>query len=93
MSGEVRGSRSPASPSISSAISRPGTPFAHQRLVDVEVEQAHLGVGDLRQCLTVDPGELQKGDEGKARVQDRGDVAERLGVLVVELLEARGRQA
>ena len=29
-------------------------PLAHQRLVDVEVEQAHLGVGDLRQRLPVD---------------------------------------
>ena len=38
---------------------------AHQRLVHVDVEQAHLGVGDLGQRLAVDAHELQEGRSGK----------------------------
>ena len=66
MIGEASGSSSRARPSISSAISRPGDAVAHQRLVDVEVEEAHLGVGDLRQRLAVDAHELQERDEREA---------------------------
>ncbi len=60
MIGEASGSSSRASPSISSAISRPGHAVAHQRLVDVEVEEPHLGVGDLRERLAVHAHELQQ---------------------------------
>ena len=35
-----------------------GHALAHQRLVDVDVEQPRLGVGDLRDGLPVDPREL-----------------------------------
>jgi len=40
-----------------------GNPVAHQQLVDVQVEQAHLGVGQLGQRLAVDPHELQEGHQ------------------------------
>ena len=40
---------------------------ADQRLVDVEVEELDLGVGDLRQRLAVDAHELEEGDEREAR--------------------------
>ena len=67
MIGEASGSSSRARPSISSAISQAGDAVAHQRLVDVEVEEPHLGVGDLRHRLAVDADELQEGDEREAR--------------------------
>ena len=40
---------------------------ADQRLVDEEVEELDLGVGDLRERLAVDAHELQEGDEREAR--------------------------
>ena len=67
MNGAANGSTSRASPSISSAISTPGTPVAHQRLVDVEVEQPHLGVGDLRHRLPVDAHQLQERRQRESR--------------------------
>ena len=39
-----------------------------QRLVDVEVEEPDLGVGDPRQRLPVDAHELEEGDEREARL-------------------------
>ena len=78
MIGEASGSTSRASPCISSAISTPGTPSRMQRLVDVEVKQAHLGVGHLRERLAVDAHELQEGDERKARREHRRGVAQQL---------------
>ena len=69
MIGEASGSRSRARPSISSAISRSGHAVADQRLVDVEVEQADLGVGDRGQRLAVDAHELEEGDEREAGVR------------------------
>ena len=51
---------------------------AHQRLVDVEVEQPHLGVGDLRERLAVDADELQERDQREAGGQHRGRVAQQL---------------
>ena len=87
--GEASGSSSRASPSISSAISRPGHAVAHERLVDVEVEQAHLGVGDLRQRLAVDADELQEGDQREARAEHAGDVAQELQVVLGDVLDAR----
>ena len=44
-----------------------GHALAHQRLVHVEVEQPHLGVGDLRQRLPVHAAELEERHEREAR--------------------------
>ena len=91
MIGEASGSSSRARPSISSAISMPGDAVAHERLVDVEVEEADLGVGDLRERLPVHAHELEEGDEREARGEHGGDVAQELQVVLVEPVElARG---
>ena len=91
MIGEASGSSSRARPSISSAISRPGDAVAHQRLVHVEVEEPHLGVGDLRERLAVDAHELQEGDEREAGAEHRGDVAQQLQVVLAELVARASR--
>ena len=44
-------------------------PLADQRLVDVEVEEPHLGLGDLADRLRVDADELQQGDEREAGLE------------------------
>ena len=44
-----------------------GHALAHQRLVHVEVEQAHLGVGDLGDRLPVHAQQLQEGAQREAR--------------------------
>ena len=44
---------------------------AHQRLVHVEVDQAHLGVGDLRDRLPVDAHQLQERRQREARRRAR----------------------
>ena len=44
-----------------------GHAVADQRLVDVEVEQPDLGVGDLGERLAVDAHELQERDQREAR--------------------------
>ena len=64
-----------------------------QRLVDVEVEELDLGVGDPRQRLPVDAHELEEGDEREAGVQRRGDVAQQLEVVLGDLAEGRHREA
>ena len=46
---------------------------AHERLVHVEVEEADLGVGHLRERLAVDAHELQQRDEREAGAQDGGE--------------------
>ena len=89
MIGEASGSSSRARPSISSAISRPGDAVAHQRLVDVEVEEPHLGVGDLRQRLAVDAHELQEGDEREAGARARRRRSAAAQVVVGELVARR----
>ena len=43
----------------------------HQRLVDVEVEEADLGVGDPADRLGVDADQLQEGDEREAGLRGR----------------------
>ena len=48
-----------------------GHAVAHQRLVHVEVEEPHLGVGDLGERLAVDAHELQEGDEREPRRRAR----------------------
>ena len=68
---------SPASSPISSAISSSGTRVADHRLVDVEVEEADLGVGDPADRLDVDAHQLQEGDEREAGGEDAGAVAHR----------------
>ena len=65
--------------------------LAHERLVDVEVEEAHLGVGHLRQRLPVDAHELQQRDQREAGREHRGDVAQQLEVVVGEPLDRRRR--
>jgi hypothetical protein len=50
--------------------------------VDVEVEEADLGVGDPRERLAVDAYQLEEGDEREARLQRRGDVGEELEVVL-----------
>ena len=57
---------------------------ADHRFVDVEVEEAHLGVGDPPQRLHVDADQLQEGDEREAGGEHPGAVAQRLDVLGVE---------
>ena len=91
MIGEASGSSSRARSSISSAISHAGHAVAHQRLVDVEVEEPHLGVGDLRERLAVDAHELQEGDEREAGREHGGDVAQQLQVVLGDALERAGR--
>ena len=46
---------------------QPGHAVAHQRLVHVEVEEAHLGVGHLRERLPVDAHELQEARRAGSR--------------------------
>jgi hypothetical protein len=65
----------------------PGPPVTHHRLVHVEVEQTHLGVGDLGERLPVDPAQLQEGDERQAGGDHRGAVAQELEVVLGDLLE------
>ena len=60
---------------------------ADQRLVHVEMEQAHLGVGDRPQRLSVDAHELQEGDGRQAGVDDRREVAQQLQVVLGDGLE------
>ena len=86
MIGEASGSSSRASSSISSAIRVARDAVAHERLVDVEMEEAHLGVGHLRERLPVDAHELQQRDEREAGRQHGGDVAQQLEVVVGEAL-------
>ncbi len=64
-----------------------------QRLVDEEVEQAHLGLGDLADRLRVDADELEQGDEREAGVEDRGDPLHRLDVLLGQRALHRGRSS
>ena len=59
-------------------------PVLDQRLVDVEVEEADLGVGHLADRLGVDPDELQEGDQREARVEHLGAVPHRPQVLLVQ---------
>jgi hypothetical protein len=66
---------------------------AHQRLVDVEVEELDLGVGDLGQRLPVHAHELEEGDEREARVEHRRHVAQELEVLLADLLERLAGEA
>ena len=57
----------------------------------VEVEEAHLGVGDLRERLAVDAHELQQRDQREAGRQDGGDVAQQIQVVLGEALGATRR--
>ena len=94
ISGAVSGSRSRARPSISSAISSGVDALADQRLVDVEVEEPHLGLGDLADRLRVDADELQQRDQREARPRAPPAMSlDRLDVLLVERPLERGRGA
>jgi hypothetical protein len=70
-----------------------GDAVAHERLVDVEVEEAHLRIGHLRQRLPVDARDLQERDEREACIEDGGDVAQELQVLLGDVLERGGVEA
>ncbi len=59
----------------------PGVPRAHQRLVDVEVEQPDLGVGDPGDRLAVHADQLQQRDEREAGFEHAGDVAQQLQLV------------
>ena len=61
-----------------------GHGVADQRFVDVEVEEADLGVGDPPHRLDVDADQLQEGDEREAGGEDPGAVAQRADVLGAE---------
>ena len=54
------------------------------------MEEAHLGVGDLRDRLAVDADELQERDEREAGGQHRRDVAQQLQVVLADALERAG---
>ena len=93
MIGEASGSSSRGQPFHLLGDLEPGNAVAHQRLVDVEVEQLHLGVGDLRQRLAVHADELQERHEREAGVEYRRHVAQQLEVLLAHPLERLGREA
>ncbi len=59
-----------------------GHALAHQRLVHVQVDQPHLGFGDLRDRLPVHARELQERHRRQPRVEHRGDVLHHLHVLL-----------
>ena len=61
--------------------------------MDVEVEEADLGVGDPRERLPVDAHELEEGDEREARLQRRGDVAQQLEVVLGDRVARGGGEA
>jgi hypothetical protein len=64
-----------------------GDAVAQQGLVDVEVDEAHLGVGHLRERLTVDARELLERLERQPRVEDRRHVVEEHEVALGDALE------
>ena len=66
-------------------------PVVDQRLVDVEMEQPDLGLGDLADRLRVDPYELEQGDEREAGAEDARHLLDRLDVLVGEAVLERRR--
>ena len=75
---------------------RAGDTGSHQGLVDVQVHEPHLGVGDLPDRLRVHAGQLQEGHRGQPDVEHGGDVTQHLHVLVVHRLDppatrSRGR--
>ena len=67
--------------------------LAHQRLVHVQVEQPHLGVGDLAQRLAVHPRQLQECHQREAGGQHRCRVLDGLEILVGHGLQTLGGQA
>ena len=75
------------------AHARPRDALAHERLVDVEMEEAHLGVGHLRERLPVDAHELQQRHQREAGRQHDGHVAQQLEVVVGEALHRRRVEA
>ena len=58
-----------------------GDAVADHRFVDVEVEEADLGVGDAADRLHVDPHQLQEGDQRQAGGEDPGAEPQRHRVL------------
>ena len=69
MSGVAIGSMSAARPLDLLGHLERGHAVRDQRLVDVEVEEADLGVGDPAQTLRVDANQLEEGDEREARLE------------------------
>jgi hypothetical protein len=50
----------------------------------MEMEQAHLGVGDLGDRVAVDPDHLQQGNQRQPRLQASGGVAQKLDILLAQ---------
>ena len=63
ISGPVTGSRSAASVAHLLGDLQRRDLVLHERLVDVEVEEPDLGVGDAADRLGVDPDQLEEGDQ------------------------------
>ena len=94
ISGAVCGSSSPAIPSICSAISSDRDALAHHRLVDEEVEEPDLGLGDLPQRLRIDPDQLEQRDQREARCGGSPAIcSQHLDVLVADPIGHRHRRA
>ena len=70
-----------------------GHAFAHERLVHVQMHQAHLRVGDLGERLAVHARELQECHRGQPRGEHRGKVAHHLHVLLGHRLLRQVAQA
>ena len=73
-----RGEREDAADEVLHLLRDPlaGHAVLHERLVDVEVEEPHLGVGHLRERVAVDPQQLQQRDArepGLGRARDVGE--------------------
>jgi hypothetical protein len=61
--------------------------------VDVQVEEPHLRLGDLRERLAVDAAELEEGHQREAGAQHGRHVVKGLDVLLAELLDPLSGQA
>ena len=53
--------------------------------MDVEVEELHLGVGDVRQRLPVHAHELEERDERQPGVEHRAERPQELEVVLVQM--------
>ena len=93
ISGDVSGSSSRGEPLHLLGHLERVDPLADQRLVDVEVEEADLGLGDLADRLGVDADELQQRDEREAGLEDLRHLLDRLDVLLAERALERRRRA
>ena len=68
-------------------------PVVDQRLVDEDVEEAHLGLGDPAHRLRVDADQLEQRDQREAGVEDALEDLDRLEVVVGEPIGGGHRHA